>query len=57
MYEARSPLTYADVSALPVMIAIAEFENPLLDLYGLGTRAPHRRCPPLGTPLCAPRRA
>lgn len=35
LYEARSPLTHADASALPVMIAIAEFENPLLDLYGL----------------------
>lgn len=35
MYETRSPLMYAAASALPVMIAIAEFENPLLDLYGL----------------------
>ena len=26
---------HAAASALPVMIAIAEFENPLLDLYGL----------------------
>jgi acetyl esterase/lipase len=34
-YEARSPLTHAAASALPVMIAVAEFENPLLDLYGL----------------------
>ncbi len=33
-YEARSPLMFADRSALPVMIAIAEFENPLLDVYG-----------------------
>ena len=31
----RSPVTHAAASALPVMIAIAEFENPLLDLYGL----------------------
>jgi acetyl esterase/lipase len=35
VYEARSPLTHAAASSLPVMIAIAEFENPLLDLYGL----------------------
>jgi acetyl esterase len=35
VYEARSPLTHAAASALPVMIAVAEFENPLLDLYGL----------------------
>ena len=35
VYETRSPLTHAAASALPVMIAIAEFENPLLELYGL----------------------
>ena len=35
VYETRSPVTHAAVSALPVMIAIAEFENPLLDVYGL----------------------
>ena len=35
VYETRSPVTHAAASALPVMIAIAEFENPLLDLYGL----------------------
>lgn len=34
-YEARSPLMHAAESSLPVMIAIAEFENTLLDLYGL----------------------
>jgi acetyl esterase/lipase len=34
-YETRSPVTHAAVSPLPVMIAIAEFENPLLDVYGL----------------------
>lgn len=28
-------MTHETASALPVMIAIAEFENPLLDLYGL----------------------
>jgi acetyl esterase/lipase len=32
-FEARSPVTHAANSALPVMIAIAEFENPLLDAY------------------------
>ena len=35
LYEARSPMAHAAASALPVMIAIAEYENPLLDLYGL----------------------
>ncbi|MER8975349.1 MULTISPECIES: alpha/beta hydrolase fold domain-containing protein [unclassified Mesorhizobium] len=35
VYETRSPVTHAAVSALPVMIAIAEFEYPLLDVYGL----------------------
>lgn len=35
VYEVRSPVTHAAVSTLPAMIAIAEFENPLLDVYGL----------------------
>ena len=35
LYETRSPVTHAAASALPMMIAIAEFENPMLDLYGL----------------------
>lgn len=34
LYEARSPVTYADRCRHPVMIAIAEYENPLLDVYG-----------------------
>jgi acetyl esterase/lipase len=34
-YDERSPVSHAAASALPVMIAIAEYENPLLDLYGL----------------------
>ena len=33
-YEARSPVTYAAASPLPVFLAIAEYENPLLDVYG-----------------------
>jgi acetyl esterase/lipase len=33
-YEERSPVTWAGRCALPVMIAIAEFDNPLLDVYG-----------------------
>ena len=33
-YEARSPVTYAGASSLPVFLAIAEYENPLLDVYG-----------------------
>lgn len=35
LYEARSPVTHAGASKLPLMIANAEFENPLLDIYGL----------------------
>jgi acetyl esterase/lipase len=34
LYEARSPVTYAAASQLPVFLAIAEYENPLLDVYG-----------------------
>jgi acetyl esterase/lipase len=33
-YDARSPVTHAAASALPVQIAVAEFENPWLDVYG-----------------------
>ena len=33
--EARSPVSHAARSALPVLVAVAEFENPLLDVYGL----------------------
>jgi len=32
-YEVRSPVIYADRFALPVFIAIAEFDNPYLDVY------------------------
>lgn len=34
LYEVRSPVTHAATSALPTFIAIAEYENPLLDVYG-----------------------
>lgn len=34
-YEALSPVNHGANSNLPVMIAVAEFENPLLDVYGL----------------------
>ena len=34
LYERRSPVTYAATSQLPVFLAIAEYENPLLDVYG-----------------------
>ena len=34
LYEARSPVTYAGRCKHPVMIAIAEYENFLLDVYG-----------------------
>ena len=35
LYEQRSPVTHAAASPLPVFIVNAEYENPLLDLYGL----------------------
>jgi acetyl esterase len=34
-YEARSPMAHAAHGDLPVFIVTAEFDNPLLDLYGL----------------------
>jgi acetyl esterase/lipase len=34
-YDLRSPVTFAGESNLPVMIVNAEFENPLLDIYGM----------------------
>ncbi|MGO4396068.1 alpha/beta hydrolase [Variovorax sp. M-6] len=34
-YAARSPLSHAARSAIPLLLATAEYENPLLDLYGL----------------------
>jgi len=34
-YERRSPVTHCDTCRLPVLIVIAEHENPLLDVYGL----------------------
>jgi acetyl esterase len=33
-YARRSPVTWARRCPVPVMLAIAEFENPLLDVYG-----------------------
>lgn len=35
VYDERSPVTHAASSPLPVMIAFAEYENPLLDVYSL----------------------
>ena len=35
VYKARSPMEYGAHSKLPVFIVNAEYENPLLDLYGL----------------------
>jgi len=35
LHRARSPVTHAQNVKIPVLIANAEFENPLLDLYGL----------------------
>jgi acetyl esterase/lipase len=34
LYEARSPVTHAAMLDVPVFIAVAEHENPLLDVYG-----------------------
>ncbi len=34
-YGQRSPVSFAGCSELPTFIVTAEFENPLLDLYGL----------------------
>jgi len=36
-YEVRSPVTHAAASPLPMFLAIAEYENPLLDVYGAET--------------------
>jgi acetyl esterase len=33
-YEERSPVTHAAASKLPMLIAVAEYENPYLDVYG-----------------------
>jgi acetyl esterase len=35
LYDQRSPVTHAHRCAIPVMVAIAQHENPLLDVYGL----------------------
>jgi len=34
-YETKAPMAYAACSSMPVFIINAEFENPLLDVYGL----------------------
>jgi len=33
LYEARSPFTHARDADLPVFIAVAEYDNPYLDVY------------------------
>ncbi|MCE7505929.1 alpha/beta hydrolase [Polynucleobacter sp. IMCC30063] len=33
-YAEKSPLTYVANSSLPTLVVVAEFENPLLDVYG-----------------------
>lgn len=35
LYEPRSPVTHAARCPVPVMLAVAAYENPLLDVYGL----------------------
>jgi acetyl esterase len=34
LYEVRSPITHAAESPMPIFIAVAEYDNPLLDVYG-----------------------
>lgn len=34
-YDRRSPVTYAERCPVPVMVAVAQYDNPLLDVYGL----------------------
>lgn len=49
LYPARSPLTHVARSTTPLMIAVAEFENPYLDEYGVQfflEALRHRRTPP-----------
>lgn len=48
-YALRSPMGYAACSDLPVLVVNAQYENPLLDVYGLefAFRVAHaRRCAP-----------
>lgn len=35
LYETRSPVSHAGSNDIPVFVVTAEFENPLLDIYGL----------------------
>ena len=35
LYDARSAVAHCAAGTIPTFVAIAEFENPLLDLYGL----------------------
>ena len=35
MYEVQSPVSHAAKCSLPTMVAIAQYENPLLDGYGI----------------------
>jgi acetyl esterase/lipase len=35
LYDVRSPVSHAARCSLPVLVAAAEFENPLLDVYAL----------------------
>ncbi|GAA4354834.1 hypothetical protein GCM10023165_46440 [Variovorax defluvii] len=48
-FAARSPMRLADHAGIPAFIAMAEYENPLLDVYALGfahrMAAAHGRAP------------
>lgn len=35
LHDERSPVTHAHRCTLPVLVAIAQYDNPLLDVYGL----------------------
>ena len=47
-YEERSPVTHGAASSVPTLIAVAQFENPLLDVYG--AELFHRMCAAGRTP-------
>lgn len=50
-YDDRSPVTHVDAQSVPTMIAFAEYENPLIDVYCLELAhrlaVAKRRAPPL----------
>ena len=51
-YEQRSPVSFAGCNELPTFIVTAEFENPLLDLYGLEFPYRNPKIPSIEEFLC-----